>query len=66
MEKLESLDKIIRNAANGRHQLAAIDIDCYNHYQVLGSEALGAKMLTKFIDIITEEYNNLKSQFESL
>ena len=66
VKRLLALDKVLVNAASGRHTLASIDTDCYGKVEVISTEALSQDILDKFRRVLTEEVQKLDKEFEAL
>ena len=66
IEKLRELDAVLLQATSGRHQLASIDIDCYNDKAVLKNCDIPPIILAKFRQVIADEVLRLDAEFEAL
>lgn len=66
IKELKALDALLVQANTGRNQLAAADVDCYDHFTIMKHCSIPPIILAKFRKIIADEVVRLDEEFESL
>lgn len=66
IKELKELDAVLVQANTGRNQLAAADVDCYDHLTVWKHCNIPSIILAKFRQVIADEVVRLDEEFESL
>ena len=66
IKRLQSIDRLLINAASDRNHLGAVAVDCYGHFEVLSDTDVPPLILAKFRQIIADEALKLDKEFEEL
>jgi hypothetical protein len=66
IKELKALDALLVQANTGRNQLAAADVDCYDHFTIMKHCSIPPIILAKFRQVIADEVVKLDEEFEAL